>query len=74
MSVRSDLIIPVFFRGFIFFIYLASYGHFTPGQNLNCKIQFDNVPLFVYHRERKQDYNYLTPRITGNISGGKRGF
>ena len=33
-----------------FFWNLPLCGHFTPGQNLNCKMKFDNFPLFVYQR------------------------
>ena len=43
------------FRGFIFiFLYLAVSGHFIPGRNLICKIQFENVPYIVYQQERNQ--------------------
>lgn len=41
-----------FFRGFIFF-YLASFGHFTPGQNLNYDSGFENVPLYTSRWETK---------------------
>ena len=36
----------MYFLGALFF-YLASFGHFTPGHNLNYDRGFENVPLYT---------------------------
>ena len=60
------------FRGFFFFSFLFDCGHFTPGQNLNCTIHLDNLPLIVYQRNKNQQLKYMYTGIPGIFSVNKR--